>query len=134
MDRTRLIFAVCLACALAACGGETDSSSRSEVEPVIASPASSRTLGFVLVDFSFEQPDRPENACPEGWNLNEHELAVERLEATDPEAASQLPPGFKYILALRAEGGTDPCQDLIGREGVLDALLRPSARRPSANS
>ncbi len=111
MDRPQLIVAVCLAFVFAACSGENDSSPASEIELEGAARPPSRTLGFVLVDFSFEQPDRPENACPTGWNLNEYQLVLERLSATDPEAASQLPAGFNYILELRAKGGPDPCRE-----------------------
>ena len=36
---------------------------------------------------------------------------MERLAATDPEAASQVPAGFDYIRMMRERGGSDPCKE-----------------------
>ena len=110
MDGTRLILSACMAGALVACGDQ-NSAPMLDAGVAVAAPTPSATLGFVLVDFSFEQPNRPANACPGGWNLNERDLAVEQLSKTDAEAASQLPAGFDYIGMRRKLGGPDPCKE-----------------------
>ncbi len=111
MHGPRLILIACMVCALAACGGESDSPPPLDVAVAVAANESGRTLGFVLVDFTFEQPDRSEIACPEGWNLNERDLVVEQLATTDPEAASQVPAGFDYIRMMYKRGGPNPCDE-----------------------
>jgi hypothetical protein len=107
------VAALAAAAALAACGGESDSSGAPSAAALVSevADAPSRTLGFVLVDFSFEQPARPANACPAGWNLNERDLRVEELSTTDPEAASRVLAGFAFIRKRRERGGPDPCKE-----------------------
>ncbi len=102
---------------LVACGGEHESEhsqdqaqAGSEIRPAVA-VTGGQTLGVVLVDFTFEQPDQPSNACPEGWNLDERDLYVEQLARTDAAAASRVPPGFEYLRGLRTSGATDPCEE-----------------------
>ncbi len=113
--RLRAIVIGCVLATLGACGGEQeaavsrDATAANSQNQRAAVESSGRTLGFVLVDFTFEQPDRPPNACPEGWNIDERDLYAMQLARTDPEAARQVPPGFEYALGLRAEGAPDPC-------------------------
>ncbi|MBJ19381.1 MAG: hypothetical protein GY910_14720 [bacterium] len=117
MIRLRRMAVVCVFATLFACGAERENETSRNAAPTdsgvqLASATSSgRTLGFVLVDFSFEQPDRPPGACPEGWNLDERDLYVERLARTDADAASRVPPDFEYIRGLRAQGAVDPCEE-----------------------
>ena len=49
-----------------------------------------QTFGFVLVDFTFDQPEMPANACPEGLNLDERDLHAQQLATSDPQAAAAL--------------------------------------------
>jgi len=117
MIRLRAIAIGCVLAALGACGGEhedsvsRDDSATNSQNQRVATESSGRTLGFVLVDFTFEQPDRPPNACPEGWNIDERDLYAKELARTDPEAAGRVAPGFEYALALRAKGAPDPCKE-----------------------
>jgi len=91
-----------------ACSGESDAPRADGGE------ASGRTLGFVLVDFSFEQPETPPDACPHGMNLDERDLFASRLALRDPAAAAKVLPGFDFIKADWAKmpaGALDMCQD-----------------------
>ena len=92
-------------CALA-CSGEGDSP-----EPGSTASSPGQTLGFVLVDFSFEQPETPPGACPEGFNLDERDLYAQRLAERDPKAAAAVLPGFDFIKADWAKGGPDECKE-----------------------
>ena len=97
--------------ALASCAEETalDPAAGSSSTP--AAPTS-LTRDYVLVDFTFDQPAYDvEQACPNGLNLNERDYLVAALEPEDPEAASQVPPGFDFIREDRKRGGIDPCAD-----------------------
>ncbi len=111
MDHRRLILIAWMIVALTACGSSDEASQSLDMAIAEAEPKASQTFGFVLTDFTFEQPARPENACPQGWNLNERDLLVERLAATDPEASAQVPAGFDYIRLMRERGGPDPCKE-----------------------
>ena len=103
--RTHLTLALLPAAWLLACG-----SGEAPTPPDVSRGAQApRSLGFVLVDFTFEQPDRPEGACPTGWNLNERDLYASQLSQDDPAAASKVPPGFDYVRASRAAKDDDPC-------------------------
>ena len=94
-----------IACLVLACSAESD-----PVAPVSASVAQS--LGFVLVDFSFEQPEQtPANACPEGWNVDERELYARQLGVRDPKAAAAVLSGFDFIKADWAKAGPDMCKE-----------------------
>lgn len=76
-----------------------------------AAAGAGETLGFVLVDFSFEQPEMPANACPEGLNLDERDVYAKGLAARDPGAAAAVLPGFDYVKADRKKGGPDMCKE-----------------------
>jgi hypothetical protein len=76
--------------------------------------ARGQTLGFVLVDFSFEQPEMPAAACPQGFNLDERDLYAKQLATRDPKAAAAVPPGFAYIIADRKTAPVDMCQEPEG--------------------
>lgn len=78
------------------------------------SEAGGRTLGFVLVDFSFEQPETPPDACPEGLNIDERDFHAQRLAQSDPKAAAAVPPGFTYILEDRKTAPVDMCKEPAG--------------------
>ncbi len=93
---------IALAC-LVGCSGEG--------EPDAAAGSAGETLGFVLVDFSFDQPEMPADACPDGWNLDERDLYAKGLAARDPAAAAAVLPGFDYVKADRAKGGPDMCKE-----------------------
>ena len=93
---------IALAC-LVGCSGED--------APDSAAGSSGETLGFVLVDFSFDQPDMPADACPDGWNLDERDLHAKGLAARDPAAAAAVLPGFDYVKADRKKGGPDMCEE-----------------------
>ena len=101
-----------LLAALAGCADEAafDPAAESALRPPAA--ATSQTRDYVLVDFTFDQPDYDlEQACPDGLNLNERDYLVAALAQDDPEAASQVPPGFDFIREDRKRGGVDPCAD-----------------------
>jgi hypothetical protein len=88
------------------CTGESD--------PVESAASEGQTLGFVLVDFSFEQPASSEGACPAGLNVDERDLHAQSLAASDPKAAAAVPPGFEYILADRKTAPVDMCKEPAG--------------------
>lgn len=110
-----------LVCALACSDSGSDSRARSEAGP---QAATGETLGFVLVDFSFEQPEMPANACPEGLNLDERDLYAQSLAASDPKAAAAVPAGFNYILADRKTAPVDMCEEPAGFPAEPHHLVR----------
>ena len=93
---------IALTC-LVGCNGEGD--------PGASAGSGGETLGFVLVDFSFDQPEMPAGACPDGWNLDERDLYAKGLAARDPKAAAAVLPGFDYVKADRKQGGPDMCKE-----------------------
>ncbi|MBY0400738.1 hypothetical protein K2X89_10610 [Myxococcota bacterium] len=80
----------------------------------VAATDGGQTLGFVLVDFTFDQPEMPENACPDGLNIDERELHAQTLAQRDPKAAAAVPPGFPYIIADRKTAPVDMCKEPAG--------------------
>lgn len=103
-----------------ACSGDREagvSASASAPENSVArvsTASGGQTLGFVLVDFSFDQPELPANACPEGLNIDERDLYAQELAKRDPKAAAAVPPGFTYILADRKTAPVDMCKEPAG--------------------
>lgn len=79
-----------------------------------AGKGAGETLGFVLVDFSFEQPASSEGACRAGFNIDERDLYAQSLAASDPKAAAAVPPGFEYITADRKTAPVDMCKEPTG--------------------
>lgn len=100
-----IVCAGAVVCALG-CSGDADSS-----DPDRTASRSGQTLGFVLVDFSFEQPETSPSACPEGFNLDERDLYAQQLAERDPKAAAAVLPGFDFIKADWAKGGPDECKE-----------------------
>lgn len=94
-------------------GSALASPPRADVAPA-SSMSGGQTFGFVLVDFTFDQPEMPANACPEGLNLDERDLHVQQLAARDPKAAAAVPPGFPYIVADRKTAPVDMCKEPLG--------------------
>lgn len=76
-----------------------------------AAVRSGQTLGFVLVDFTFDQPESKPANCPEGMNLDERDLYAAQLAKRDPKAAAAVPPGFDFIRADRAKAPVDMCKE-----------------------
>lgn len=68
-------------------------------------------IGLVLTDFTFEQPPMdPELACPDGFNMNEFELAHSELAPPELQIIREMPPE-QFLRQLRESGAPDPCED-----------------------
>jgi hypothetical protein len=80
-------------------------------EPGSDAAAASRTRGFVAIDFTFEQPASPGDACPQGFNLDERKLYVSGLAAAELAAAADLPQGLDYLRMMDERGGPNPCDE-----------------------
>lgn len=92
--------------------------------PVDPKVAAGRTLGFVLVDFTFDQPEASPDACPGGFNVDERDLHAQLLARRDPKAAERVPPGFEYILADRETAPVDMCKEPAGFAAEPHALVQ----------
>jgi len=122
MDRVRRVGRVGWVLLVLACSGEreadvpgsTSGSAPSEAVARTSTAKGGQTFGFVLVDFSFDQPEMPANACPEGLNLDERDLHAQQLAIRDPKAAASVPPGFPYITADRKTAPVDMCKEPLG--------------------
>lgn len=103
--RTRLAALVCLPGLLAACSPE-------QAGVAVAGAATGpSTRGFVVTDFSFDQPESGANACPRGFNQNEREFYLAGLTPGERAQAAELPEAFEYLRMVRDRGGPDPCSE-----------------------
>lgn len=105
---SRRLLLVGLTFALVGCSRDEGSSA------VSATIAASRTLGFVLVDFTFDQPPSAPENCPLGLNIDERDLFAQTLAERDPAAAAKVLPGFPYIQADRKTAPVDMCKEPAG--------------------
>ena len=82
---------------------------RTEVASTDNTPTPTKR-GFVLTDFSFEQPESPQDACPQGFNQDEREFYLAGL-TPDERAAENLPEGLAYLRLAYARGETSQCDE-----------------------
>lgn len=78
--------------------------------PTTLAMDTSSTLGFVLTDFTFEQPPGDVAAC-EDLNLDERELYIATASASESVTEADVPRGLEYLRAVRDRGDPDPCPD-----------------------
>ena len=79
--------------------------------PVSDAATGSLTRGFVVSNFSFDQPESGPSACPAGWNQNEREFYLAGLTPEGRTQAAELPEAFEYLRMVRDRGGPDPCAE-----------------------
>lgn len=83
----------------------------SSTAAVPASEPAGGVIGLVLTDFTFEQPPLdPAEACPEGFNLNEFELALTDRAPPGLEVDGDMPVD-QFLRLMRESGAPDACED-----------------------
>ncbi|NQZ96869.1 MAG: hypothetical protein HRU01_10185 [Myxococcales bacterium] len=92
-----------------------------ELSPPVLAMASATTLGFVLTDFTFDQPPDSENVCPSGFNIDERELYLSQVDPTSGITDENTPRYLEYLRLMRKRGGPDPCKEpaLFSDDGHL---------------
>lgn len=105
--RVRFATLASLAVLLAGCSPEGAGLASAE------SPGIPKVQGFVVTDFTFDQPQVAQSAaCPEGFNQNEREFYLAGLTPDEQTlVVADLPEGFDYLRMVDKRGGPDPCAD-----------------------